>query len=480
MLNLFRAPLGRITGPVGRWLVARGVSPDAVTVAGTVGTAVAAVVFIARGQLFLGALLVTVFVLFDMIDGAMARARGFSTPFGAVLDSVCDRIADGVLFAAIAWWCLVSGPGGARRRGTGLPGRGAGDLVREGARRGRGAHRGRRSRRAPRAPDRVAGRHRLRGARHPVLPGRGAVAARGRLGVDGRAADRRRPPVGPRAWTCGGRPRDRPGPGCRGRRAAAGPSGPDAGRGARRLRGLAGRSSARPRIRRPARAACRGAGPVDRRARRPGRCSRTGPRPRRGAHRRRVRGRLAGRPRSARTRRRRSVPAGRRPRRPPRRPRGAAAAGEPAPGRPRRRPGRAGRPGEGRDAQLRPLLVRGVPAALDGPRRRARPDGFARHGDDVRGAGAGPRRRRGPAAQRQLGHRRAVVRRRRKPGWGALPGSPRSSSGCGPSRSSAGSWPTGRASASRCWPQATGPWSTGRSCSGCAKAAWSASSRTAT
>ena len=109
MLNLFRAPLGRITGPVGRWLVARGVSPDAVTVAGTVGSAVAAVVFIARGQLFLGALLVTVFVLFDMIDGAMARARGFSTPFGAVLDSVCDRIADGVLFAAIAWWCLASG-----------------------------------------------------------------------------------------------------------------------------------------------------------------------------------------------------------------------------------------------------------------------------------------------------------------------------------------------------------------------------------
>ena len=95
--------------PVGRWLVARGVSPDAVTVAGTVGTAAAAVWFIPRGQLFLGALLATVFVLFDMIDGAMARARGFSTPFGAVLDSVCDRIADGVLFAAITWWCLASG-----------------------------------------------------------------------------------------------------------------------------------------------------------------------------------------------------------------------------------------------------------------------------------------------------------------------------------------------------------------------------------
>ena len=110
MLNLFARPrVSRITDPVGRWLVARGVSPDAVTVAGTVGTAAAAAWFIPRGQLFLGAFLATVFVLFDMIDGAMARARGHSTPFGAVLDSTCDRLVDGVLFAAITWWCLGVG-----------------------------------------------------------------------------------------------------------------------------------------------------------------------------------------------------------------------------------------------------------------------------------------------------------------------------------------------------------------------------------
>jgi CDP-diacylglycerol--glycerol-3-phosphate 3-phosphatidyltransferase len=109
MLNLFRTQVSRVTDPVGRWLVTRGVSPDAVTVAGTVGTAAAAVVLIPAGRLFLGALLATIFVLFDMIDGAMARARGHSTPFGAVLDSVCDRIADGVLFSAITWWCLASG-----------------------------------------------------------------------------------------------------------------------------------------------------------------------------------------------------------------------------------------------------------------------------------------------------------------------------------------------------------------------------------
>jgi CDP-diacylglycerol--glycerol-3-phosphate 3-phosphatidyltransferase len=109
MLNLFRAPFSRVTDPVGRWLYARGVSPDVVTVAGTVGAAAAAIGLIPRGHLFLGALVATIFVLFDMIDGAMARARGHSTPFGAVLDSTCDRIADGALFAAVTWWCLASG-----------------------------------------------------------------------------------------------------------------------------------------------------------------------------------------------------------------------------------------------------------------------------------------------------------------------------------------------------------------------------------
>jgi CDP-diacylglycerol--glycerol-3-phosphate 3-phosphatidyltransferase len=110
MLNLFaRAPVGRVTDPIGRWLADRGVTPDAVTVVGTAGTVAAALWFLPRGQLFAGAAVMTVFVLFDMLDGAVARARGHGTSFGAVLDSVCDRIADGALFAALAWWCLGVG-----------------------------------------------------------------------------------------------------------------------------------------------------------------------------------------------------------------------------------------------------------------------------------------------------------------------------------------------------------------------------------
>lgn len=110
MLNVFaRAHLDRVTEPLGRRLVAGGVSPDAVTVVGTLGTVAAASWFLPRGEFVVGAVVVAVFVLFDLLDGAMARARGGGTPFGAVLDSVGDRLADAALFAGLVWWCLGAG-----------------------------------------------------------------------------------------------------------------------------------------------------------------------------------------------------------------------------------------------------------------------------------------------------------------------------------------------------------------------------------
>jgi CDP-diacylglycerol--glycerol-3-phosphate 3-phosphatidyltransferase len=108
MLNIFaRASVSRVTDPVGAWLVRAGLSPNAMTVLGTVGTIVCALVFFPLDDLFVGSLLVTVFVLFDLLDGAMARTSGRVTRYGQVLDASCDRIADGVLFGAIAWWALV-------------------------------------------------------------------------------------------------------------------------------------------------------------------------------------------------------------------------------------------------------------------------------------------------------------------------------------------------------------------------------------
>ena len=70
-----------------------------------------AVAFGARGKFLAAALVVAVFAVVDFVDGAMARARGYSTRFGAFLDSTMDRIADGAVLGAVAYWYA----GGARR-----------------------------------------------------------------------------------------------------------------------------------------------------------------------------------------------------------------------------------------------------------------------------------------------------------------------------------------------------------------------------
>src|SRR3954451_19228508 len=75
-----------------------------VTVTGTVGAVAGALLLIATGQLWWGAVTVTVFVLLDMLDGALARARGGGAVFGAVLDSTGDRAADAAIFGSLIWW----------------------------------------------------------------------------------------------------------------------------------------------------------------------------------------------------------------------------------------------------------------------------------------------------------------------------------------------------------------------------------------
>jgi CDP-diacylglycerol--glycerol-3-phosphate 3-phosphatidyltransferase len=99
-----RPAVARVIAPVVAGLARAGVTPDMVTVTGTVGSVAGAVLLIGTGHLFWGAFTVTVFVLLDMLDGALARARGGGSVFGAVLDSVGDRAADAAIFGALVWW----------------------------------------------------------------------------------------------------------------------------------------------------------------------------------------------------------------------------------------------------------------------------------------------------------------------------------------------------------------------------------------
>jgi CDP-diacylglycerol--glycerol-3-phosphate 3-phosphatidyltransferase len=104
-----RVHLARAIEPVGRWLVRIGVSADAVTVVGTMGVLVGCLGFVVRGQLLAGLVIVTLSVLTDMLDGAVARAGGGSSRFGAFLDSTMDRLSDGVIFGSLAFWLAVTG-----------------------------------------------------------------------------------------------------------------------------------------------------------------------------------------------------------------------------------------------------------------------------------------------------------------------------------------------------------------------------------
>jgi CDP-diacylglycerol--glycerol-3-phosphate 3-phosphatidyltransferase len=107
-----RSGWGRVTAPLVRWLVKHGVTANAVTVVGTLGAMVGALGFYTRGVFFVGTLIIWAFVMLDMVDGAVARAQGGSTVFGAVLDSSLDRIVDAAVFGALLWW--FAGPGDSR------------------------------------------------------------------------------------------------------------------------------------------------------------------------------------------------------------------------------------------------------------------------------------------------------------------------------------------------------------------------------
>ncbi|HUR13611.1 MAG TPA: CDP-alcohol phosphatidyltransferase family protein [Mycobacteriales bacterium] len=99
-----RPVVGRVADPLVNRLLAWGVTPDAVTATGTLGVVAAALALLPGGHFLAGTLVITLFVLTDTIDGALARKRGTTSAFGAWLDSTCDRVADGAVFGALALW----------------------------------------------------------------------------------------------------------------------------------------------------------------------------------------------------------------------------------------------------------------------------------------------------------------------------------------------------------------------------------------
>jgi CDP-diacylglycerol--glycerol-3-phosphate 3-phosphatidyltransferase/CDP-diacylglycerol--inositol 3-phosphatidyltransferase len=101
MFEHLRTFFTNLITPVARLLLRLNVTPDAVTVVGTLGVVVAALWFFPQGDLFVGVLVITAFVFSDLLDGTMARLSGRTSPWGAFLDSTLDRMGDSAIFGGL-------------------------------------------------------------------------------------------------------------------------------------------------------------------------------------------------------------------------------------------------------------------------------------------------------------------------------------------------------------------------------------------
>ena len=87
-----------------------GITADQLTALGVCISALAALA-VASGRPLVGALLLGASAIPDLLDGAVAKAQGTSSPRGAFFDSVSDRVSDSLVLGGVAWY-LASVDGG--------------------------------------------------------------------------------------------------------------------------------------------------------------------------------------------------------------------------------------------------------------------------------------------------------------------------------------------------------------------------------
>jgi CDP-diacylglycerol--glycerol-3-phosphate 3-phosphatidyltransferase len=108
VLERFRQFWTNIWAPLGDLFLRLGITPNQVTVVGTLGVSGGALFFFPRGQFFVGVMVVTAFVFSDLIDGYMARKLGKASKWGAFLDSTLDRVGDAAVFGGIMLYYTTS------------------------------------------------------------------------------------------------------------------------------------------------------------------------------------------------------------------------------------------------------------------------------------------------------------------------------------------------------------------------------------
>ena len=104
-----KAPVTRVITPLCRWLLKIGVTANLLSAIGGLGASVSAIAFFSHGNYFWGMVVTLFFILFDLLDGTLARMSdsGGST-WGALLDSTLDRISDAAVLGSLAYFLMKS------------------------------------------------------------------------------------------------------------------------------------------------------------------------------------------------------------------------------------------------------------------------------------------------------------------------------------------------------------------------------------
>lgn len=108
MLSRTGRPLAQVIfGPIAKACVKARISADTITIVGTIAGVIAALTLLPFDHLTAGALTITVLVIFDNLDGQIARLTGTSSRWGAFLDSTLDRVSDGAIMSGILIWAYL-------------------------------------------------------------------------------------------------------------------------------------------------------------------------------------------------------------------------------------------------------------------------------------------------------------------------------------------------------------------------------------
>ena len=92
-----------ILDPIGIFFNWLGLMPNTMTILGVIGNAIGAY-FLARGEMFIGGVIILLMGPVDALDGTMARLRGMAGQFGAFVDSVSDRYSELIIFAGLIFF----------------------------------------------------------------------------------------------------------------------------------------------------------------------------------------------------------------------------------------------------------------------------------------------------------------------------------------------------------------------------------------